>query len=221
MGAESPKPARTQTGAVFLSYASEDSEAARRICDALRASGIEVWFDQSELRGGDAWDRRIRDQIRHCALFIPVISHHSQARLEGYFRREWKLAVERTRDIADEIAFLLPVVIDDTRERGASVPEGFHDVQWTRLAGGAASQEFVEHVSRLLTRRQDHAKPGVEALPTTPTPAAVTRPATGSRFGSHRRMWLLLATATIAVIGGYIGIDHYALRKGTAPSTAS
>ena len=41
--------------AVFLSYASQDAEAARRICDALRAGGIEAWFDQSELRGGDAW----------------------------------------------------------------------------------------------------------------------------------------------------------------------
>ena len=37
---------------VFLSYASEDADAAQRICAALRAAGIEVWFDQSELRGG-------------------------------------------------------------------------------------------------------------------------------------------------------------------------
>src|ERR1043166_4104376 len=111
--------------AVFLSYASQDAEAATKICDALRAAGIEVWFDQSELRGGDAWDRKIRDQIRRCALFIPIISAHSQARLEGYFRREWKFAVERKRDIADELAFLLPIVIDGTPERGAAVPEGF------------------------------------------------------------------------------------------------
>jgi hypothetical protein len=61
---------------VFLSYASQDVEAARRICETLRAAGIEVWLDQSELRGGDAWDRKIRDQIRHCALFIPIISGH-------------------------------------------------------------------------------------------------------------------------------------------------
>ena len=40
--------------AVFLSYASEDQGAAERLCAALRAAGIEVWFDQSELRGGDA-----------------------------------------------------------------------------------------------------------------------------------------------------------------------
>ena len=37
--------------AVFLSYASQDAEAAKRICEALRAVGVEVWFDQSELRG--------------------------------------------------------------------------------------------------------------------------------------------------------------------------
>jgi len=41
--------------AVFLSYASQDAEAARRIYDTLRGAGLEVWFDQSELRGGDVW----------------------------------------------------------------------------------------------------------------------------------------------------------------------
>jgi hypothetical protein len=70
--------------AVFLSDASQDAESARRICDALRSAGVEVWFDQSELRGGDAWDRQIRQHIRDCALFVPVISSTTQARLEGY-----------------------------------------------------------------------------------------------------------------------------------------
>jgi TolB-like protein len=56
MEGESPKPTSTPIAAVFLSYASQDAEAAKRICDALRAAGIEIWFDQSELRGGDAWD---------------------------------------------------------------------------------------------------------------------------------------------------------------------
>ena len=213
MVGESPSnTVTTPAGAVFLSYASQDADAARRICDGLRAAGIEVWLDQSELRGGDAWDRRIRDQIRHCALFIPVISGHSEARLEGYFRREWNLAVDRTRDIADEMAFLLPVVIDDTPEQGACVPERFHEVQWTRLAGGAASHEFVEHVSRLLASPQDRAKPRVQAIRASPT-SAKARPAA--------RKWLLPAVCAIAVIVGYIGIDHYVLQKGAAPSVAS
>jgi len=41
--------------------------------EALRAADVEVWFDQSELVGGDAWDTKIRGQIGSCALFVPVI----------------------------------------------------------------------------------------------------------------------------------------------------
>src|SRR4051812_49801028 len=108
--------------AVFLSYASQDAPAVERIAEALRASGIEVWFDQSELVGGDAWDQKIRRQIKECALFVPVISANTQARREGYFRIEWKLAAQRTHALADGTPFLLPVVIDGTRDTDALVP---------------------------------------------------------------------------------------------------
>jgi TolB-like protein len=136
--------------AVFLSYASQDAEAARRLCDALRAAGVEVWFDQSELRGGDAWDQKIRQQIYNCRLFIPVISANTEQRDEGYFRREWAIAVDRTRDIVHKRAFLVPVVIDGTAERGASVPEKFHELQWVWLPNGSTTPVFVERVFRLL-----------------------------------------------------------------------
>ena len=111
--------------AVFLSYASQDAEAAARICSSLRAAGIEVWFDQSELRGGDAWDYRIRQQVRDCALFIPVISAHTQQRLEGYFRLEWGLAEQRTGMMARSKPFIVPVCVDGTRDSEAEVPESF------------------------------------------------------------------------------------------------
>jgi len=98
--------------AVFLSYASQDVDAARRIAEALRAAGIEVWLDQSALRGGDVWDSSIRKQIKNCALFMPVISANTSARSEGYFRLEWKLAVDRSDLMAAERAFILPLVTD-------------------------------------------------------------------------------------------------------------
>jgi len=136
--------------AIFLSYASQDAEAAQRICDSLRAAGHEVWFDRSDLRGGDAWDAAIRKQVKECALFMPPISANTEARSEGYFRREWNLAVIRMLDMAEDQSFLLPVVIDDTPEATARVPERFRERQCTRLAGGVASAEFAEHVMRLL-----------------------------------------------------------------------
>ena len=43
-----------------------------------------MWFDQSELRGGDAWDASIRKQIKECALFVPIVSSNTDARPEAY-----------------------------------------------------------------------------------------------------------------------------------------
>jgi TolB-like protein len=159
--------------AIFLSYASQDADAAQRICDALRTAGLEVWFDQSELRGGDAWDAAIRKQVKECALFVPLISTNTDARSEGYFRREWNLAVSRMLDMADDQPFLLPVVIDDTPEMVARVPDRFRERQWTRLPGAMAPTEFAERVMRLLVG----GGPTGATTPATAKAAAVSDPA--------------------------------------------
>ncbi len=140
----------TVNRAVFLSYASQDAGAARRICETLRAAGVEVWFDQSELRGGDAWDAKIRKQIKDCALFIPLISANTQARHEGYFRLEWHLAEQRSHLIARGRPFIVPVAVDDTGDAEALVPDAFLAVQWIRLPQGQASVDFGERIKALL-----------------------------------------------------------------------
>ena len=114
-------------GAVFLSYASQDAEAAKNICEAMREAGIEVWFDQRELRGGDTWDARIRRNIKDCALFVPIISRHTQERADGYFRLEWHLAEQRTYLMASDEPFLAPVLVDDAKEQDARVPDRFRE----------------------------------------------------------------------------------------------
>jgi TolB-like protein/Tfp pilus assembly protein PilF len=136
--------------AVFLSYASQDAEAAARICAALRAAGVEVWFDQSSLRGGDAWDGLIRRQVRECAVFMPVISANADTRTEGYFRLEWRLAVDRSYLMSDDRVFLLPAVIDDTPEPTARVPDRFRERQWSKLPAGECSPAFVEWVAQVV-----------------------------------------------------------------------
>ncbi len=142
------------TKAVFLSYASQDAEAAKRIADALRAAGVEVWFDaEGGLEHGDEWDAKIRRQIKECVLFIAVISANTQAREEGYFRIEWDLAAERARGIASGVAFILPVVIDDTKEPAALVPDRFRVVQWTRLPGGNVSPEVLQRFLKVWSHR--------------------------------------------------------------------
>jgi len=220
MGGESPSRGSTPAGAVFLSYASEDAAAAERICTGLRAAGIEVWFDRSELRGGEAWDRQIRKQIHDCALFIPVISASAHARVEGYFRLEWKLAVDRSHLMAPDQTFLLPVVIDDTPQADERIPDRFRELQWVRVPDGRASPAFVERVLRLLSREPS----GVQ---TTAHPSAA--PASGgvpTSRESARAFWrskraVLVVGAVLAVGLAYLVVDKIWLSRRTMSATVS
>jgi TolB-like protein len=180
---------------VFVSYASQDREAARRLRDALPKFGLEVWYDESELGGGDAWDQKIRRQIRGCDYFMPLISAQTEARHEGYFRREWRLAVERTLDMADDHPFLLPVVIDDTDAARARVPDKFFAVQWLKVPDGVPNAA-LESLSRRLASGDIHpnsasgahplsrdAAPLTPSTPSTPTgTAASAEPSSGSQL---------------------------------------
>ena len=185
---------------VFLSYASQDREAARRLGEALPGFGLEVWYDESELGGGDAWDQKIRRQIRECDYFMPLVSAQTEARHEGYFRREWRLAVERTLDMADDHPFLLPVVIDETDASRARVPEKFFAVQWLKVPNGAPNPALEVACRRLISgeilpKSPSAAHPlsrdGARGPSSTaaPPPAAETPPpqpaATGMPFPTH------------------------------------
>jgi TolB-like protein/Tfp pilus assembly protein PilF len=188
--------------AIFLSYASQDAQAAQRICEALRVAGIEVFLDQSELRGGDAWDQKIRREIQDCALFIPVISANTASRHEGYFRLEWDLADQRTHMIARSRVFIVPVCLDATTAAAADVPESFRRVQWTRLPGGETPPDFVERMQRLLS-------------PALSPPSAVSGAAAGLRETvrttgrSKRAVLVIVVVIVLCAAFGYLAADKF------------
>ena len=198
---------------VFLSYASQDAAAAQKICEALRAAGIEVFLDQSELRGGDAWDQKIRHEIHNCALFIPVISAHTASRHEGYFRLEWDLADQRTHMIARNRAFIVPVCVDATPESSADIPESFQRVQWTRLPGGETPPAFVERIKRLLSPELSPMSAVSGAT------AAIREPVRASR----RSKPVLLAAVAVVVFAAlaYFVADKFWISKHLTPSAAA
>jgi Tfp pilus assembly protein PilF len=186
--------------AVFLSYASQDAPAVERIAEALRASGVEVWFDaDGGLEHGDAWDAKIRRQIKDCALFVPVISANTNARAEGYFRLEWKLAVDRSHLMADDAPFLFPVVVDDTPDATARVPDKFRDVQWTRLNAKDTPETLADRVVKLLA--------GADVI-------GSARPARASARRSARPGWLRYSGAAVGIVIALV----YGLRPLLSPS---
>ena len=99
---------------MFVSYASEDVEAARRLAQSLAALGFaDVWLDKRKLIAGDDWSDHIDEAIEHCDFFMPVLSRQADQRREGVFWEEWRKAVTRAMRVND--AFLLPVGIDVTQ----------------------------------------------------------------------------------------------------------
>jgi adenylate cyclase len=207
--------------AVFLSYASQDTEAARRICESLNKGGIEVWFDKSELRGGDVWDQQIRQKIRDCALFIPVISATTASRHEGYFRLEWDLADQRSHKIARNRPFIIPVCLDATPDSGADVPESFARVQWTRLSAGETPPAFAKRIADLLSPAE-----GAGLAPlnvgNNSSPILVASP---SARPSRPKLAALFSSLALLLVGGYIALDKLVLTKrdtaATVPSPPS
>lgn len=149
-GGAAPARAEPESGAIFISYASEDHAAAQRLSLSLQDIGLDVWFDKERLEAGEVFDQTIRRRIKACSLFLPLVSAHSDRRLEGWFRREWRLAEERAEGIAAHVPFIVPVVVDDTPFETAAVPASFLRAQCTRLPEGRVSDEFAERLTRLV-----------------------------------------------------------------------
>jgi hypothetical protein len=108
-----------------------------------------------------------------------VICAHTEARDEGYFRGEWKLAVDRTHDMSEKKAFLVPVVIDN-EGKPAAVGDNFREVQWTRLPGGETPPDFVARIKRMLSP-----KPLASVSAAGLTPGPISSP--GQRVPRRRR----------------------------------
>lgn len=139
---------------LFVSYASEDREAARRLVDGLKAEGFDVWFDRERLLGGEVFQPDINKAIDKCSLFIPLISDHTRA-YNRSFHKEWNVALERMEKYPRGVSFVLPVIIDDS-----SVDLKDHggvDERWTKLTtmvarDGSVTGELIEAITKALTR---------------------------------------------------------------------
>ncbi|MCC6317216.1 MAG: toll/interleukin-1 receptor domain-containing protein [Gemmatimonadaceae bacterium] len=140
------RPLGSAEGCVFISYAAEDRPAAVRLRAALVDAGIDVWMDDQRLDAGAAYDRIIEDAIRHCALFLPVVSRNTESRQEGYFRREWRLADERTHRLSARRRFVIPVTTDGVPASGSDTPQSFKTVTWGKAPGGDPTPLVIHDV---------------------------------------------------------------------------
>ncbi len=97
---------------IFISYAKEDREMAKRLYDDLRNDGIKLWFDEEELLPGQDWKLIIPDVIRKSRFFIALLSSKSLT-TRGFVQKEMKIALEVLDELPVNDMFIIPVRMDD------------------------------------------------------------------------------------------------------------
>jgi len=147
---ESQSRGELPRNAIFISYAREDLSAVQELKAGLEAAGLPVWSDTECLKPGDNFNPQIEQYIsKGCCCFVAVISRNTEGRREGYFRREWNLALDRDRGIHFERKFIVPVVVDDTAQP-AVVPPRFAQLNYTWLPGGKVTPLFVRELKEIV-----------------------------------------------------------------------
>lgn len=103
---------KRRLGGVFLSYCSKDVMLASQLFFMLRKQGYNVWFDNSNLSGGDNYNIEIEKAIRESkvvvSLLTPNVAHDMEnGNIEDkYYIREWRKASQ----IGDKR--IIPLAID-------------------------------------------------------------------------------------------------------------
>lgn len=131
-------PAGMKEGAIFLSYASEDRQAALDLKEVLDKNGLDSWMDvdPGNLRPGSPWEEEIHAAIDRSSVFVPLLSQHVLTSQRRYFRTEWDHAKQVATQARPDTPFIVPVALDEIPRDEARLPEAFRQAQWTILAAG-------------------------------------------------------------------------------------
>lgn len=151
-------------GTFFISYAREDADAARTLCEGLREAGCHSWLDLERLKGGEDFVIRLRKAVmQECTYFISLISRTTEGRREAYFHKERFWAADRHESVPLNEEFYIGVRIDQNLpvdEYGKPLPiQNEHPHFWRKtvvhLPGGRITPGFAERARALdsLARR--------------------------------------------------------------------
>jgi hypothetical protein len=85
-------------------------------------------------------------------LAVPAGAVPRHRGADGFFRREWRYALDRDLDIDPGKPFIIPVAIDDTLEF-TTLPRRFREINITPLPAGRPTREFIDQLKRVGGRR--------------------------------------------------------------------
>jgi hypothetical protein len=130
---------------VFISHASEDKDAiVRPLAAALESRGLDVWYDETELRIGDSLRRKIDAGISRSRFGLVVLS-------KQFFRKGWtayELDGLVTRSV-DGGQVLLPVWHEISKDEVIAVSPSLADKVALRTADYSVD-EIAEEIASVI-----------------------------------------------------------------------
>jgi formylglycine-generating enzyme required for sulfatase activity len=109
---------------VFISYAKEDVEHAKRLYRDLKKAGFSPWLDAEELLPGQNWVNEIVQAVRESRYFVALLSERGLSR-NGFVHRELKKALEVMEEYPERRIFLIPARLDDCQPQDEQL-RGLH-----------------------------------------------------------------------------------------------
>lgn len=109
---------RSDAVQVFVAYAFEDEEQARKLYSELKQHGFTPWLDKENLMPGQNWPRAIERAIDSSDFFVACLSRRALIK-RGHFQSELRYALDLTSRLPLDDVFVLPVRLDDCEVPGS------------------------------------------------------------------------------------------------------
>lgn len=135
---------------VFISYAHEDENKALAIADFLNRNGIACWIDQSGLRFGQGFDRKIIEVIRKSCVVLWLASNDSLR--SDYVRHEISTAI--SHGICIGPVFLGPLDKEQIKPPFDLPDARVHGIEYYREPIEQRLSELLNTLGPMVRRRQ-------------------------------------------------------------------
>jgi len=142
---------------IFISYSRKDIAFVRQLAGDLEKAGYDVWWDLTDLRGGDDWPRVIPAAIESSQYVIVVLSPNSA--ISDWVAKEYTQALGLRKKV-------IPIML-----KPSSVPFALNTINYVNFSSG----DYVDNLNNLLAALGYTGKPPVEAKKPVPLLVALRK----------------------------------------------
>jgi len=144
---------------LFLSYSWGDKNLIQKLKNEFEKCGVELFFDDDDLRNGENFSDSISEYINKCDYILPMISNNSISRKESYvYEKEWTQAiyVEKFKKSSGlfregQETYIRPYIIDETSPTDDRIPE---EIRKRKITSIPSEDNYGEMVRSFIKENQ-------------------------------------------------------------------